>query len=97
MVRIFGGAVLIVAGIAGFIEAHSHRPVPAVVTRARALRERRLDEIGVPFHKAMSGLSQTAYDLLRIGAWALLVIGVLLSLVGLVAYMRREARLTAIL
>jgi hypothetical protein len=55
MVRIFGGAVLIIAGIAGFIEAHSHHPVPAVITREQALWERRLDEIGVPF---LSGLAR---------------------------------------
>jgi hypothetical protein len=86
--RVFGGAALVIAGIAAFIEAHSHRPVPTVVTRARALRERRLDEIGVAFHRPMSGLSPTAYDLLRIGA-ALVIVGGLLVVVGLIDHWRR--------
>jgi hypothetical protein len=84
MWRIFGGAALVVAGIAAFIEAHSHHP-----ERFFTLRERRQADIGVRFHASTRGLSQAAYDLLRIGAWALLIFGVLLVVVGLISYARR--------
>ena len=50
MRQVFAGAVLVVAGIAAFIKAHSHRTKPAA------------------FGEGTEGLSQTAYDLLRIGA-----------------------------
>jgi uncharacterized membrane protein HdeD (DUF308 family) len=86
MVRVFGGAALVVAGIAAFIEAHSHRPVPAHVLRT--------DAVGIkyppqgPPHPAY-GLSRTAYDLLRIGAWALVIVGALSIVVGLIGYYRR--------
>jgi len=33
-------------------------------------------------------LSQTPHDLLRIGAWALVIFGGLLVIVGLIAYVR---------
>jgi hypothetical protein len=95
MWRVFGGAALIVAGIAAFIEAHSHRPVAgrAAPTTEGALafeaREARQGiELGFIGHH---GLSNTAYDLLRIGAWALVIFGAVLLLVGLIAYARREA------
>jgi hypothetical protein len=65
---VFGGAALVIAGIAAFIEAHSHRTRPA------------------SFGEGTEGLSQTAYDLLRIGAWALVIIGGLLIVVGLIGY-----------
>jgi uncharacterized membrane protein HdeD (DUF308 family) len=82
MWQIFGGAALIVAGIAAFIEAHTHRPQPphgiVIPEGARLPRE-------------PSELSHTAYDLLRIGGWALLIFGVLLVVVGLIAYARRPA------
>jgi hypothetical protein len=73
--RIFGGAALIVAGIAAFIEAHAHPPVTGLIE---------LPERGAPSH-----LSHTAYDLLRIAGWALVICGVLLVVVGLIAYVRR--------
>lgn len=66
---------LIVAGIAAFIEAHSHQP-------ETALREGGGERI------VHVGLSKTAYDLLRIGAWALVIFGALRVVVGLVAYVR---------
>jgi uncharacterized membrane protein len=34
-------------------------------------------------------VDKAAYDLLRIGAWALLIFGVLLVVVGLISYARR--------
>lgn len=36
------------------------------------------------------GLSTTAHDLLRIGAWALVIFGALLVVVGLIAYARAQ-------
>jgi uncharacterized membrane protein HdeD (DUF308 family) len=73
MRQIFGGAVLLIAGVAAFIEAHSHRPLPA-------------------WGGGTEGLSQTAYDLLRIGAWALVIVGVVTVIVGLIRYWQRPRR-----
>jgi hypothetical protein len=76
MLRIYGGAILIIAGIAAFIEAHRHAPVPAgrpaggqagLITPA-------------------SGLSPTNYDLLHIGAWALVIFGAVTVILGLIRY-----------
>jgi hypothetical protein len=86
MRRIFGGATLVVVGIAAFIEAYSHRPVIAL-SELRAARMAARGE--TPPH---SGLSQTPYDLLRIGAWALVIFGGLLVTVGLMRYWARVKR-----
>jgi hypothetical protein len=89
MRQIFGGAILIIAGIAAFIEAHSHKPAvpppPRIYTNAGGT-----DEITVAVPK--SGLSQTAYDLLRIGAWALVILGAVTLIVGLVRYWQGSRR-----
>jgi hypothetical protein len=74
---VFGGAVLVSAGIAEFIEAHSHRPVGLVVEVSEG-------RVRYP----APGLSHTAYDLLRISAWALVIYGGLLVIVGLIGYLR---------
>jgi hypothetical protein len=72
MGRILFGAVLVIAGIAAFIEAHTHH----------ALKPLALPEgPGEPSH-----LSHTAYDLLRVGAWALVIIGGLLVVMGLIRF-----------
>jgi uncharacterized membrane protein HdeD (DUF308 family) len=87
MWRVFGGAALVIAGIAAFIEARSHRtrygyngpegPIPP----------------GAPEHELLHGhLSQTGYDLLRIGGWALVIFGALLVIVGLIAYWGAQTR-----
>jgi hypothetical protein len=77
---VFGGAALVVAGIAAFIEASSHRPVTC--------------EPGIryipPCHA--SRLSQTPYDLLRIGAWALVIFGGLLVITGVIRYWAAQTR-----
>ena len=88
MWRIFAGAVLVIAGIAAFIEAHSHKPVPAETAPSGGSGEGNVYEPpGPAFHgHGPTGLSQTAYDLLRIGAWTLVIIGGLLIVVGLVGY-----------
>ena len=84
MRQIFGGAVLIIAGIAAFIEAHSHPP--ELESRCRTGGKACLLE---DFVNVQIGLSQTAYDLLRIGAWALMILGGLLVLTGLIRYWAR--------
>jgi hypothetical protein len=81
MLRVFSGAALIIAGIVAFIEAHSHRPIPA------ELPPKNLSPyVGVGGLRPASGLSQTAYDLLRIGGWALVIVGALLVVTGLIRY-----------
>lgn len=54
MWRIYGGALMVIAGIAAFIEAHSHQPESRTPVQWGAA------QIHV-------GLTPTAYDLLRIG------------------------------
>jgi hypothetical protein len=85
MVRVFGGAALVIAGIAALIEAHAHRPIPAHVLHTDAVGINYPPQL--PPHPA-SGLSQTAYDLLRIGGAALIIVGALLIIVGLIVYVR---------
>jgi hypothetical protein len=53
MRQVFGGAVLVILGIAAFIEAHAHRPM-TVTGEERAFAK----AYGQPVPK--SGLSQTA-------------------------------------
>jgi len=82
--RVFGGAALVVGGIAAFIEAQSHRP--RIVTEPGRARG--------AYVEYATGLSHTGYDLLRIGAWALVIVGGLLVVVGLIGYWgtQRDAR-----
>jgi hypothetical protein len=88
MWRIYGGAITVIAGIAAFIEAHANQPVAASgplrlsARQILALRPRGEPSGAVP----ASGLSPTAYDLLRIAGWALVILGVLTVLVGLIAF-----------
>jgi uncharacterized membrane protein HdeD (DUF308 family) len=84
MRQIFGGAVLVIAGVAAFIEAHSHPP--ELEGRCRT------GGIACPledFSNVHTGLSQTAYDLLRIGAWALIILGAVTLIIGLIRYWTR--------
>jgi hypothetical protein len=81
MWRIYGGAITLIAGIAAFIEAHSHPP--ELESRCRT------GGTACPledFRNVHIGLSQTAYDLLRIGAWALMILGAVTVIVGLIRY-----------
>lgn len=73
MWRVYGGAILIIGGVAAFIDAHRHIPVSA-----------RRPEVGVI--TPASGLSHTAYDLLRIGGWALVILGGVTVALGLIRY-----------
>lgn len=88
MWRIYGGAIMLIGGIATFIEIHTRRPVTALVrgpTLQDAIRWEALEQAGVTPHAA-SGLSPTAYDVLRIGAWTLVILGALTIVVGLIRY-----------
>jgi hypothetical protein len=86
MRRVFGGAVLAIVGIAAFIEAGSHAP------GVECLREVTEPGDHTCLQSQATGLSHTAYDLLRIGAWALVIIGALLVVVGLIGYRARVKR-----
>ncbi len=85
MRRVYGGAALLIAGIAAFIEAHSHRPLRECPGGREICRAESSVHVG---------LSQTAYDLLHIGAWALVIVGALLIVVGLIGYWRTPQRRT---
>jgi uncharacterized membrane protein HdeD (DUF308 family) len=76
MWRIYGGAIMVIAGIAAFTEAHTHRP----------------GRIERGWEQPPSELSTTAYDILRIGAWALLILGAVTLIVGLIRYWQRPRR-----
>ncbi len=73
MRRVYTGAIMIVGGIALFIYAHRHIPVPA-----------HQPELGIV--TPASGLSATAYDLVRIGGWALVILGGVTVALGLIRY-----------
>ena len=85
MRRILGGAVLVILGIVALIEASSHAPEYICTLRL---------ELGPPTCTARylraGHLSQTAYDLLRVGAWALVIVGALVVLTGLIRYWRAQ-------
>ncbi len=74
MVRIVIGGVLLIAGIAARIEATSHRPTLVPVPGGFAGMD------------ARTGWAQSTYDLVRIGSWALIIVGLLLVAVGLIGY-----------
>ena len=78
----FGGAVIVVAGIAALIEARSHHPVYYQPGEG---------SVRIYFGAAGS-LPQTAYDLLRIGGWALVIFGGLIVLIGLIGYWGSQSR-----
>ena len=80
MWRVYGGAIMVIAGIAAFIEGHSNRPeygCPGGASRCA---------VGSPEALQPGSLSQTTYDLLRIGAWALVILGALTVILGLIRY-----------
>jgi hypothetical protein len=87
MWRVYGGAILVIAGIAAFIEAHSHRPITHYVC-PNGSEECKDANLFAHHH----GLSQTAYDLLGIGAWALVILGALTVVIGLLGYRSASSR-----
>jgi hypothetical protein len=91
MVRAYIGAIMLIGGIAAFIEAHANHPVPAFTPPAE-FRWGRPDMEPSP----ASGLPPTAYDLLRIGAWALVILGGLTIAFGVVGYLATLRRPTLV-
>jgi hypothetical protein len=95
MRQVLIGAVLVIAGIAAFIEAGSHSPSYKQVCRPPSCEYRHFRGEAIPEGPETSvlesgHLSQTPYDLLRIGAWALVIIGGLLVVMGLIRYWRAQ-------
>jgi peptidoglycan/LPS O-acetylase OafA/YrhL len=89
MRRIYGGAIIVIAGTAALIVAANHHPEahyspPFHVSSENVLGTLTLTSPG-------SGWSQTAYDLVRIGAWALAVLGALTVIVGLIRYLQKRS------
>jgi hypothetical protein len=83
MRQVIAGVVLAIGGIAALIEAGSHHKAAYRAT------ETGLDEHMITIEHAATGWSQTAYDLARIGGWALLIVGAVLLVVGLLRYRRQ--------
>jgi heme/copper-type cytochrome/quinol oxidase subunit 1 len=80
MWKVYGGGLALVAGITAFFEAHSHRPVPAGVRMPGWTSYAPL--------RTAARLSQTSYDLVRIGAWALVILGAVTVVLRLAGYVR---------
>jgi hypothetical protein len=87
MRQVFIGAALVIAGIAAFIEAGRNPPElrDRCSTGGKACLAENFSEVHI-------GLSNTAYDLLRIGAWGLVIVGVLLVITGLIGYWGAQSR-----
>jgi uncharacterized membrane protein HdeD (DUF308 family) len=84
MWRVYGGAVLLIVGIAALIEEKAHQPATEYVgTQGQIAQQMTEGRPGVHV-----GLSKTADDLLSIGAWALVILGVLTVVLGLLRYRR---------
>jgi hypothetical protein len=89
MSRVLGGAVLIIAGIAAFIEASGRAPDYSCRRSGEGFCPL---ETGSPKVLVTGHLARTPYDLLRIGAWALVIIGGLLVVTGLIRYFAAQTR-----
>jgi hypothetical protein len=82
MWRFYAGAIMVIVGIAGFIAAHSHHPEASTRGLHLSTHEAILGRILLT--SPASGWSQTAYDLVLIAAWALVILGALAVIVGLI-------------
>jgi hypothetical protein len=88
MWRVYGGVTMVVAGIAGLIVAASHHPDAQLPSDFGGKNV--LGILVLTNHR--SAWSQTAYDVVIAGGWALVVIGALTALMGLMRYARRGGR-----
>jgi hypothetical protein len=84
---------MMIGGIAAFIEAHSNHPVAAYAPSPQsAMQELQLERAGLSGGTTgatpASGLTPTAYDLLHIAGWGLLLLGGLTVVLGLIGYLR---------
>lgn len=97
------GAVLLIAAAAGFIVVPEHAPASRLVgyrpadggQMDQALCQAEGPASGAckgyhPGHDVAVGLSRTAYDVLRVGTWACVIVGLILVLVGLITTWRRS-------
>jgi hypothetical protein len=75
MWRIYGGAVAFLAGVSAFIVDYRNRPLEAFRAFDHGSRI-----------ALVQGLSNTAYDLIHVGGWVLIIAGVLLMSMGLIRY-----------
>jgi hypothetical protein len=73
MWRIYGGAALFLAGVSAFIADFRNRPES--VLRVHGVHA-----------ELLAGLTPTAYDLIHVAGWALIIAGVLLMIMGLIRY-----------
>lgn len=88
MWRVYGGAIAVIAGIAAFTEASTHRPILACVPNCERVNN---------FHDAgVEAWSATTYDLVHIAAWALVILGALTLVLGLIRYWRSASRPTGL-
>lgn len=89
MLRIYVGALMAIAGIAAFIEAHSNVPIAAVPASHIDGRQALLENSARSFPgEPAKGLSSDLYDLVRIAGWALLILGILTAVLGLLEYLQ---------
>ena len=75
MWRLYAGAALFVAGVGAFIADYRNRPQPTLISFDNETQAH-----------LVKGLSPTAYDLIHVAGWALIVAGVLLMIMGLIRY-----------
>ncbi len=86
VISIVLGAVLLVAAAAGFIIVPEHRPVTKYVD----LSTGSLCTPTAGCTKVHTGFAtRTVYDLVRVGTWAALIVGLLIVIVGLINLTRR--------
>jgi hypothetical protein len=90
MWRIYGGALIVIAGIAALIVTANHYPEAHHTPPLDLSGENVLGTLTLTSHR--SAWSQTAYDLARIGGWALVILGALIVIVGLIRYWQPRGR-----
>lgn len=78
LITIIIGTLLLIAAVAGFVIVPEHKPQFVC------------GGFGAEGGPQCAGWSRTAYDAARIGSWALLILGGLLVVVGLINYARRD-------
>jgi hypothetical protein len=78
MWRIDWGITAFIAGITAFIVDARHRRNPTI--------EAFLSSEPATQKQHAKGLANTAYDLIHVGGWALIVAGALLMIMGLIRY-----------
>jgi hypothetical protein len=73
--RLTVGAGLFLGGVSAFIADYRNRPLPAFQSYDHGTHV-----------SLVSGLTPTAYDLIHVAGWALIIAGVLLMIMGLIRY-----------